>query len=84
MIPCRLMVFTTIKIRKRSVCVGWQDWNDAPRMERKMARLSGSGSFYYPSPRAAWRRAVVLVQRGAEQVKVETISGREIGRVYAP
>lgn len=79
---CRIMVFTERKIRGRIRGVAWQDWNDDPRMETVMARLGGSGSFYYPTHRKAWRRAQVLVRRGASQVKIETISGHEVDRIY--
>lgn len=89
-IPCRIDVFSTALVqthkRRKPVMrpIAWQDWNDDIRMERGMARLPGSGSFYYASARKAWRRAHVLIRRGAEQVKVETISGVEVGRLYAP
>jgi hypothetical protein len=78
--PCRLWIFAA---RQGKGPVAWQDWNPDRRMERRMARLPETGSFYWPCPRDAWRRARVMLRTlGVVQVKVETISGREIGRLY--
>jgi len=52
-------------------------------MEMAMARLPGAGGFYWPSRRDAWRRARVMIAApGVEQIKVETIAGQEVGRLY--
>ena len=89
-IPYRIDIFADVpfmpKRRRWPVirAVAWQDWNDSPKMESWMARRPGSGSFYWPTARAAWRRACVMLGRDdrIRQIKVETISGREVGRVY--
>lgn len=48
-------------------------------------RLPGTGSFYWPGPRAAWRRARVLAKEDPRRlVRVETISGRRIGLINGP
>jgi hypothetical protein len=53
------------------------------RIERAMGRLEGSGSFYWDNPRRAYRAAVVALRKlGAVQVKIETISGRPVARLY--
>lgn len=88
--PCRIDIFADVlftpKRRRLPVIrhIAWQDWNDSPKMERRMARLPSSGSFYWPTARVAWRRACVMLGRDdrIRQIKVETISGREVGRLY--
>jgi hypothetical protein len=60
----------------------WQAHNPCPIMERRMARLPGAGSFYWPSPRAAWRAARVLMAASpGRSARVETISGRRVGYI---
>lgn len=99
--PCRIDVFGPVTVQKRrgrkvtttTVLAGWQAWNPDTRMERAMARLPGSGSFYWPTHRDAYRRALVLVRTSPEvtAARVETVSGRRIayvqraasGEVYA-
>ena len=82
-VPCRVIVFADRKIGRRGRGVAWQAHNADPRMERVMGRLRGSGSFYWANPRKAWRRAcVALREPGVHQVKVETIGGREVGRLW--
>ena len=62
-------------------CVAWHDWHASRRDEIRDARLAGAGSFYWASPRAAWRRARVLIARNPliQSIRVETISGRRVG-----
>jgi len=82
-VPCRVVVFADQRVGRRVRGVAWQAHNADRRMERAMGRLRGSGSFYWASPRKAWRRArVALREPGVRQVKVETISGREVGRLW--
>ncbi len=67
---CRIVVF-----QGRSAHELWNPRLDSPT-------LLGSGSLYWPTPRAAWRRArVALREPGVDHVKVETISGVEVGRL---
>jgi hypothetical protein len=63
---------------------GWQAWNDDEAMEARMARLPGSGSFYWPNALRAYQYARRLMRADASvsQIKIETIGGREIARVY--
>jgi|GEM_PF-7041282 len=65
---------------------GYQGWNSDPMMEERMARLPGSGSFYWPSAEACYEAAVRLIRGNKEihQIKIETISGREVGRIWRP
>lgn len=76
MVCCRIDVFTAH--------YGYQAWNPDVVMEKAMARLPGSGSFYWPTAREAYREAVRLLKRGARQAKIETISGRPVCRLYGP
>lgn len=74
--PARIV---TKRGKVRVVFAAWQAHNPDPRMERRMSRLPGSGSFYWPSLRDAYRRATVLLRDPSiEAVRVETISGREV------
>lgn len=86
----RLDVFASVeqpargKRKARTVGVGWQGWNSDARMEQVCARLVGSGSFYWQgaiSAFAAARRAMADDPR-VHQIKLETINGVEIGRLY--
>jgi len=84
LVPARVTCFGTRQIRRRTMGVGWQGWNDDPRMADRMARLPGSGSFYWPGAWQAYRAARAMMRDDATitQAKIETISGREIGRIY--
>jgi len=71
-------------IRVELLQAGWQGWNPDGAMEAHMARLPGSGSFYWP---CAWRaylaaRRVMRECPEVSQVAIETISGQPIARVY--
>lgn len=89
-VPTRLDVFGTIEIpangrrKARKIACGWQGWNPDPVEERKHARLKGSGSFYWAGALQAYIAARRMIRADARitQVKIETISGREIGRIY--
>lgn len=93
---CRVTLFGPVTVsvgrrgRTKTLQAAWEAWNPDRRMERAMARLEGAGSFYWPSPRDAFRRAAVAVASGeAESARVETIGGRQVARVgrgyaYAP
>lgn len=84
-IPCRIDVFVNEKRGSKVHGYAYQAWNPDPAMEREMARLPGSGSFYWPSARAAYREAKRIIRKpGVHQLKIETISGFEVGRLYAP
>lgn len=78
---CRITVFTKPTGKgKKARGSAYQLWNpdfDSPT-------LLGSGSLYWPSAKAAWGRARQLLRqdKAVEQVKIETISGREVGRLY--
>lgn len=63
---------------------GYQGWNPDPAMEARMARLPGSGSFYWPSAKACYKAADRFLRSNKKihQIKIETISGQEIGRIY--
>jgi hypothetical protein len=86
----RIDVFATREVtigRRRkptTVCVGWQGWNADPIMADRMARLPGSGSFYWPGAIRALTAAKRLLREDEtiHQIKIETISGQEIARVY--
>jgi hypothetical protein len=74
---CRILVFGPEG--------AWDAHNPDPVMERVCARLPGSGSFYWPGVRAAWRRATVIAREDPRRlVRVETISGRRIGLINGP
>lgn len=83
---CRLTIFATRMVqkgrRKRPVPQGvaWQGWNANARQEAKHARLPGSGSFYWRSPRDAFRAAVIAVRADetVHAVRIESIGGREV------
>lgn len=83
---CRVDVFFHKKTRRGEVKgYGYQLWNPDPVMEKSMARLQGSGSFYWPDARAAWKRAHHLMRTTeVDQIKIETISGVEVARLYRP
>lgn len=71
---CRIMVFEGGRRRAHAL------WN--PRLNSPT--LLGTGSLYWPSPRDAWRRARLAIREpGVTQVKVETISGVPVGRLFA-
>ena len=75
--PCRIEVFEGGR--------AYDAHNPCPTMEARMARLRGAGSFYWPGPRAAWRRArVLLAQDPARSIRVVTISGRRVGYISGP
>lgn len=88
---CRLDVFATryvIKGRGRSrrpvaQRVAWQGWNVDARQERAHARLPGSGSFYWPTPRAAYRAALVMLRQDEtiEAVRIEGIGAQPVAYV---
>ncbi len=83
-LPCRIDVFTVGALGDPARGNVYQAWNPDPKMEKRMARLPGSGSFYWPSARAAYRAAGRFVKEpGVAQVKVETISGVEVAWLYA-
>jgi hypothetical protein len=75
--------------KPRTVQAAWQAHNPDPRMERAMARLPGTGSFYWPTLRDAYRRATVMLRDPSiHAVRIETISGRRVaymrcGSAYA-
>jgi hypothetical protein len=85
---CRLWVFSYVPSNERKrrgmVQAAWQDWHESARDEARDARLPGAGSFYWDSPRDAWRRARVLMRQYPliTHVKVETIGGRPVGRMW--
>lgn len=64
--------------------VAWFDWSKAPLPKGVEGRRPCDGTFYRHTPRDAWRRARVILKADprVDQVKVETISGREVGRLY--
>lgn len=84
----RLDVFATRTIGKGKKAkpqgVAWQGWNDDPVLETACARLAGSGSFYwFGAVRAlAAARAMMTADTSIHQIKLESVSGVEIGRVY--
>ena len=90
LVPCRMNVFATRDVpigkrgKVRSRGVAWQGWNPDPTMEQRMARLQGAGSFYWPNALRAYisARDAMLADSSIEQIQIETISGREIGRMY--
>jgi hypothetical protein len=63
---------------------GWQAWNSDPVMEHRTARLKGAGSFYWQGAVKALAEARRIIDSApsVHQIKIETISGREIGRLY--
>lgn len=87
LVPMRLDVFGTRQSshkRPRPIQVGWQGWNPDPVMERTQARLRGSGSFYWQGGINALVAAKRMLRDDTtiQQIKIETISGREVGRIY--
>lgn len=84
----RLDIFATRTIRKgkRDIVqgVGWQGWNPDPRLETACVRLPGSGSFYWQGAVKALMaaREMMAADTTIHQVKIETISGVEVGRAY--
>lgn len=89
-VPARVVCFGTVLHQKtkrgkpKPTPCGWDAWNRDPRMEQRMARLQGAGSFYWPCAYLALRAAKQMMQDDAriDQIKVETISAREIARIY--
>lgn len=83
---CRIDVFATIqrRVRRKLVAqrVGWQAWHPA----QDAGRLPGAGSFYWPSPRAAFRHAVILMRQdpSVEAVRIEGISGQPVAFLRRP
>ncbi len=63
--------------------IAWQAWNADAGQEAAHARLPGSGSFYWPDARAAYRQTVVMMRRdeSIHAIRIETISGREVAYV---
>ncbi len=84
LVPARLDVFAERQIGRKRRGVGWQGWNPDPIMEDRMARLHGAGSFYWPNAVRAYvaARSMMRYDSTIRQIKMETISGREIARVY--
>lgn len=90
LVPCRMDVFADrdVPVGKRGKVVrrvvGWQGWNPDPSMEQRMARLQGAGSFYWPNAIRvlAAARQMMHADETIQQIKLETISGQEIGRVW--
>lgn len=85
---CRIDFFGTITIAKgkriKTLPAAWQGWNPDPVLEGRMARLKGSGSFYWAGAVKAFAavRKAMATDASITQAKIETISGREVGRVY--
>lgn len=85
---CRITIFAERPVTKgrgrarRTILQGvaWQGWNRDPRMERAHARLAGSGSFYWPTARAAYRAAVVAMRTDAtvHAVRIEGIGAHPV------
>lgn len=85
---CRLTVFATRTIlkgrgKKRKPLaqgVAWQDWNADARQERAHGRLQGSGSFYWPTVKAAFRRATVVFRQDetVEGIRIEGIGSQPV------
>lgn len=89
LLPTRIIVFATTQEhgKRRKVVtrsVAWEAWNTCPIMESQMARLRGSGSFYWPSALRAYLHAkqIMAANSSVDQIKIETISGEEIARLY--
>ena len=93
LLPARLAVFAEVRAlvtrgKRRGqidrVGLAWQGWNASPTMEARMARLPGAGSFYWPAAFVAVRaaRRIMREDPAVHQIKIETIGGREIGRLY--
>ena len=88
LVPMRMNVFGTRTVLKRrkpvEVGVGWQGWNASPTMEQRMARLPGSGSFYWHGAIQAVTAAksMMTADPTIHQIAIETISGRPVGRLY--
>jgi hypothetical protein len=88
---CRIEVFaTTHEVatvrRKRKVItrgVGWVDWNPSPAQARAAGR-PGYGSFEWPSPRAALRRARVLMRQDPRvtAIRIRTNSSRDVAYLH--
>lgn len=84
---CILEVFATIhdvvtvRRRRKAITrgVGWVDWNPDTRTAREQGR-PGYGSFAWPSPRAAVRRARVIMRQDPRvtAIRVKTNSSREV------
>lgn len=91
-VPVRLWAFATRETVKRkgrklqtiTDRIAWQGWNPDPVMADHMARLPGSGSFYWSGAIRAFvaGRQMLRDDPTVDQIKIETISGREIGRLY--
>lgn len=86
----RMNVFATRDVAKgkrhkiRTIGVGWQGWNADPVMADKMARLPGSGSFYWQGTINALSAAKRMFRDDStvHQIAIETISGQPIARLY--
>jgi hypothetical protein len=84
---CRIEVFATIHsvvtVRRRRKAVargcGWVDWNPSPAQARAAGR-PGFGSFEWPSPRAALRRARVIMRQDprVEAIRIRTNGSRDV------
>ena len=81
---CRVTVFVRGK-GKKAKGYAYDLLNKSRRHERlrgspAATRVAGTGSFYWPSAREAWRAAQVELRKPeVDSVRVETISGRKIG-----
>ncbi len=76
---------TEVRMSVFDKACGWQAWNPDPVMEAKSARLPGSGSFYWPSAREAYKWASHQIRFhwwSIQQIKLETNSGAEICRLF--
>lgn len=71
----------TVRRKRKAVSRGcaWMDWNASERQARAAGR-PGHGSFEWPSPRAALRRArVIMVQDPrVDAIRIRTNSSREV------
>lgn len=82
---CILEVFATIHdvavVRRKRKPVargcGWLDWNASERQARAAGRL-GYGSFEWPTPRAAVRRARVVMRQDPRVTAIRTNGSREL------
>ena len=58
--------------------------NPDKRIEKEMARLKGSGSFYWNSAKKAHKKVIREFKKNfiLKQAKIETISGKMVARLY--
>ncbi len=77
---CRITVFAS----KGKRHFGYDLLNPDNTMEKAMSRLPGSGSSYWPDIRSAFREAYrkIRTDQTVHQIKIETISGVELCRIY--